>query len=129
MVNFLKKQMTGLSILSLNIQSLSSKFSELQTIVNHLISQSCQFDVICLQETWLSENDNYNLYNLNGYKLYRKNLETNCSKHGGLITYINESLNVTNTEVIQNKAKLRLFFKMKNHRDFETLNKSKNEKM
>ena len=96
--------MTGLSILSLNIQSLSSKFSELQTIVNHLISQSCQFDVICLQETWLSENDNYNLYNLNGYKLYRKNLETNCSKHGGLITYINESLNVTNTEVIQNKV-------------------------
>ena len=88
--------------LSLNIQSIRSKFSELQSILCSLGKESCFFDVICLQESWLSNMDCYDLFQFDGYKLYKKDLDNNCSKHGGLITYIKDSVKVENFEIINN---------------------------
>ena len=44
------------SILSSNIQSINAKFSELEAFVNDLSSLNFVFSIICLQESWLSEN-------------------------------------------------------------------------
>ena len=41
------------SIISTNIQSLNSKFSELEAFVDDLSKNNFKFSVICLQETWL----------------------------------------------------------------------------
>ena len=54
------------SILSTNIQSLNSKFSELEAFVDDLSKTNFKFSVICLQETWLTDNDDLCLFSLPG---------------------------------------------------------------
>ncbi len=41
-----------LSFLSLNIQSLPSKYQELSDLIQLMSSTNCEPDIICLQETW-----------------------------------------------------------------------------
>ena len=41
------------SVLSLNIQSINAKFSELETFVEELQNSQFKFNVICLQECWI----------------------------------------------------------------------------
>ena len=50
----------------------------------------------------MSEKNNYNLINLDGYKLYKKNVETKLSKHGGLLTYIKNTIKVKSFEILKN---------------------------
>ena len=50
------------SILSTNIQSLNSKFSELEAFVDVISKNNFKFSVICLQETWLTDNDDLCLF-------------------------------------------------------------------
>ena len=45
------------SILSSNMQSLHAKFSELLAFVIDLQSAQFNFSIICIQESWLNEND------------------------------------------------------------------------
>ena len=42
----------NLSILTLNIQSISAKFNELVDLINVLSKNCCSPDIICLQELW-----------------------------------------------------------------------------
>ena len=100
LINFLKTHSTELTILSLNIQSLNSKFSQLQSLLKILSDHSCFFSVICFQESWLSTNDNYGLYKLDGYKMFKKDFEIKLSKHGGLVTFIKENIEVDNFKVL-----------------------------
>ena len=95
--------MNNITVLSVNIQSLNSKFNQLLGLIEILQDKSLNFDVICLQESWLSEDDNYNLFNIGGYNLYKKHLEVDCSSHGGLIVYVRNSLSVTKVECITNR--------------------------
>ena len=49
-----------LSILSMNIQSMHVKFQELEVFIETLQTIDFKFNIICLQECWLSEQTEYN---------------------------------------------------------------------
>ena len=100
--HFLSCHKDELFILSLNIQSIRSKFPQLQMILFELARDSYTPDLICLQETWLPDEDNINLFYLDGYHLINKNYEENCSKHGGLLTYVKNSFKIETTKIIEN---------------------------
>ena len=76
-------------ILTLNIQSVNAKFNNLFPVINNLASQGLYFGAICLQETWTSNDSDLSLLQLPGYQLIHQG--SKCTKHGGLIIYLNES--------------------------------------
>ena len=51
------------TILSSNMQSLHAKFSELLAFVTDLQSAQFNFSVLCIQESWLHENETYHKSN------------------------------------------------------------------
>ena len=65
------KNLKNISILSLNIQSLSSKFAEFQELIQNLQIYKCEPDILCIQETWQIPNlssvslDSYNVIECN----------------------------------------------------------------
>lgn len=70
----------------LNARSIKNKFSELEAI---MISEG--YDIVGITETWLSEEDG-DEYNIEGYKLFRKD---RCNRRGGGVAlYVNENINV-----------------------------------
>ena len=79
-----------LSILSLNIQTINTKFVELKIILDD-INQHHQISVICLQETHLDENDSTLSFELNNYQLISKGRYYPNS--GGLIIYNHNDFN------------------------------------
>ena len=74
------------SVLTLNAQSIHAKIEELRQLIYRLSQMNILFDAICIQESWLNENDDTFLLPLNGYKLINKT--KHASAHGGLITYV-----------------------------------------
>ena len=60
------------SILSTNIQSLISKFSELEAFVDVISKTNFKCSVICLQETWLTDNDDLCIFLCQVMNVYRK---------------------------------------------------------
>ena len=56
----------SLSLMSLNIQSLSSKYSDLRDLIIELSTHNCCPDFICLQETWFIADPS--LYPLPGFQ-------------------------------------------------------------
>ena len=85
-----------LSILSLNIQTINTKFDELKIILDN-INQHHPISVICLQETHLDENDSTLSFELNDYQLISKSRY--CSKAGGLIIYIHNDFNFKHVDI------------------------------
>ena len=57
-----------LSILSMNIQSIHAKFQELEVFIETLQNVDFKFNIICLQQCWLSEQTDYNYIQLPGYE-------------------------------------------------------------
>ena len=88
----------SLSIFSLNIQCINSKLNQLKLLINQLNQNKVVLDVLCLQESWVNPNDDIELFNLDGYHMISKPLNPNCSKHGGLLMYINNSIKIINIE-------------------------------
>ena len=76
-------------ILTLNIQSVNAKFNNLFPVIDNLASQGLYFGAICLQETWTSTDSDLSLLQLPGYQLIHQG--SKCTKHGGLMIYLNES--------------------------------------
>ncbi len=78
----------GVSILTLNCQSLSAKFDQLCLFLN---SVDYKIDIICLQETWCKLSNQAQLFQIDNYN----SIAVGCkaSNHGGLITYIHEDFN------------------------------------
>ena len=74
------------SILSSNIQSINSKFNELEIFVEDLRSINFKFSVICLQETWKADNDDFSQFCLDGYECITQGKK--CSNKGGLLINI-----------------------------------------
>ena len=62
-----------LSILSLNIRTINTKFDKLKIILDD-INQHHQISVICLKETQLDENDSTLSFELNDYQLISKGM-------------------------------------------------------
>ena len=60
--------------LSLNVQSLNSKFNALKDLINHLIMNNSNIAVIAIQEVW---NVPYpDLLKINGFQLFLKQRQT-----------------------------------------------------
>jgi hypothetical protein len=77
------------SLLSLNIQSLNSKYNQLQILVQLLSDAGIAISVICLQETWLTDPSYISLFPLKDYTPVV--LPATCSTHGGLVIYIHNT--------------------------------------
>ena len=74
-------------VLSINIQCINAKFNELVALLNDICSNNNNLSTICIQETWLGDNDDTSPVELNGYKLIPQGKR--CSEHGGLFIYLN----------------------------------------
>ena len=84
----LRERRQNFSILSMNIASLNTKFAQLKIYVELLKTHKCEFSIICLQESWMSDiSDTSNsLFQLDGYTMLSQGKI--CSGHGGLVIYI-----------------------------------------
>ena len=83
-----KENKDRFNILSTNIQSINSKFSELELFLEYLDSINFKFNVICMQETWKAEGDDFSPFMLHGYNSITQG-KTSSSK-GGLVIYIDD---------------------------------------
>ena len=81
------------SVLSLNIQSLNAKLSNLKIMLELFLDQNIKFTVLVLQETWLNDlsSSESARFELNGYKLLTQ--AKSCSAHGGLAVYVDDKYN------------------------------------
>jgi len=79
---------SDLLIMTFNIRSIRNNFEKLQ----YMISQTSQkIHLITLTETWLTENDNPEDYNLEGY--HPPLLQNRRNKHGGgVMTYVHKNI-------------------------------------
>ena len=59
---FAKQNKDRFNILSTNMQSINSKFSELELFVDYLDRIDFKFNVICMQETWKEEGDEFSQF-------------------------------------------------------------------
>jgi len=89
-VDLLKTRPNALTLLSLNCQSLQSKFSQLQIYNEFFEENGCPFSIISLQETWLSNDYDTSHLQLNGYDFIH--VPRQCSLHGGVGIYIRNTL-------------------------------------
>ena len=81
-----------LSILSINVQSIQAKFRELEVVIENLQTIDFKFNIVCLQECWLSEQTDYKCVQLGplpGYDCVAQGGSSSTS--GGLITYVDQS--------------------------------------
>jgi hypothetical protein len=77
------------TILSLNIQSLHAKINELKIYIESYSEKAIQFSAICIQETWLRNDFDPCLLQIEGYHLITS--KDPCSIHGGTAIYIKNS--------------------------------------
>lgn len=80
MVRILTKQKTGLHLCHINAQSLRNKMDEFR-----LTFENSAVDVICISETWFTDNTYDSLISLNGYKVYRAD---RMKRGGGVAIYV-----------------------------------------
>ena len=88
--NYLRNNIYGFSVLSLNIQNIFSKFDTFFPVIKKLNGENLSFSVICLQECWLDENDVTSIIQLPDYRLIQQSKI--CCGHGGLIIYLHNTL-------------------------------------
>ena len=77
---------TDLIICSINIQSLSAKFSDLSQMINYMNRSKSSPDIICLQELWRFPDEA--LFKLEGYHPLVYKLRHNNVQGGGIGIYI-----------------------------------------
>ena len=80
-----------ITILSLNVQSLNAKFSEIKDIICEMDILGNAPDVICLQELWQFPVDTS--FKLNGYQDLQYRLRADHIQGGGVGIYIRNGLN------------------------------------
>ena len=85
-LSHLRERRQNFLILSMNIASLNTKFDQLKIYVELLKTHNCEFSIICLQESWLSDISDISLFQLDGYTMLSQGKI--CSGHGGLVIYI-----------------------------------------
>ena len=85
-ISFCGKHQNNFSILSLNIQSLRAKFNEFELLVETTRNKGCKLSIICLQETWLTENIFLTGLQMEGYELIVQ--PAGCNSDAGLTFYL-----------------------------------------
>ena len=69
---------------------LNSKYDELIVYIEELRKVNFKYSVICLQETWLLENDDLSPFQIEGYNCVSQG--KSCSNKGGILLYIDNKL-------------------------------------
>ena len=88
--------------MSLNCQSLNSKFSQIKWLLDKFAESAKPTHVLCLQETWTEDSELIDLAQFHIYNYYL--LAKNCyaCTHGGLSIYIHKNRNFKEkTDVIE----------------------------
>ena len=98
--NIFKDKSSCFSILSLNCQSLNAKFDQINIKVQQLKSKGYEFNAICLQETWLSDNSNTSLFHSEGYTSIHQGKI--CAAHAGLAIYISTKFKFKTINIYKN---------------------------
>ena len=89
---FLLKILKKITVLSLNIDSLNTKFDELNILIHTLAESNVFISVICIQEARIGENSNVEHLNLKNDIMITQAYTDRCSRKGGLVTYILNSI-------------------------------------
>ena len=87
-IQILKTKKKTVKMVSLNCQSLNSKFDQLNIYIQLLRNNSCTLDIICLQETWLDDDSDISCVQLDGFRFVHKG--RSCSMHGGVAFYLRD---------------------------------------
>ena len=77
------------TVFSINIQSINAKFDYLSALVNDLSGQGIGFSAICLQESWLSKEEDVIFFKIPNYNIIHHG--KTCSGHGDLIINLHEN--------------------------------------
>ena len=85
--SYLQNNRNNFTVFTLNVQSLNSNFSEIQSLSSDLSKDNFLFDAICFQETWLHTNDDVGIFHLPAYTIIH--IGKICCGHGGLVIYLN----------------------------------------
>nr|CAH7729132.1 unnamed protein product [Callosobruchus chinensis] len=99
--NQVKRGMDKIIIGQLNIRSL---FPKLEDLKNIFLSQSAEYSIFCITETWISPDITDSMLKIENYKLYRA--DRRVGRGGGVCMYIKESaatkqISPINTEIEQ----------------------------
>ena len=91
LISSLKTKSQNFSIYSLNCQSLKAKINQIELKIEYLRENGVEFSVICLQETWLSDDSDTFLLQIDGYQLLSQG--KTCTSHRGLAIFLNNNFN------------------------------------
>jgi len=92
-VDILSTKQNIFKCLSLNIQSLNAKYDQFKIYLHNLEKNHCFFDAICIQETWISNEHDTSLLELENYTLISQPYR--CSSHAGLAIYLRKEFTYT----------------------------------
>jgi hypothetical protein len=92
------KHVNNFKIMSLNIQSLPAKFSELKSLIACLQINNCEPDVICLQELWQFNTDVD--FTIAGYHPLLYKLRNNNTQGGGVGIYAKNMYNFAHLSTV-----------------------------
>ena len=81
LVYYLQKHISEFTILSWNVQSLHAKIDQLKILIYDLAQHNIYFNILWVQETWLSQDSNVDLIQLEHYTFIHK--AKTSSEHGG----------------------------------------------
>jgi hypothetical protein len=98
-VEYMKPFRDKFSILNLNVQSINAKFDKLLLVLTELHNNNFEFSAICMQETWLKNDDHINLFQIPNYR--QVSLPASFSSHGGLMIYVHERFQFKLLELYQ----------------------------
>ena len=87
-------------IFSLNCQRLNAKFDEIKIKIETFRTSGCEISAFCLQDTWLGEDYDTSLLQIEGYILISQGKI--CSSHAGLAIYLNNKYKYKTFKVFEN---------------------------
>ena len=84
--SYLQNNENNFTVFTLNVQSLNSTCSVIQSLITDLSKDNLLFDALCFQETWLHTNDDVGIFHCPAYNIIHKGKV--CCGHGGLVIYL-----------------------------------------
>ena len=95
--HFIEANKNKFTCYTVNIECIGTKFNELVCFIHMLENEHhFRFDAISLQECWLPEGSDTNIFEIPGYKLYPS--FSKIGRKGGLITYVLEKFSCVELE-------------------------------
>ncbi len=101
---FIAENRQNFTVFSVNIECINTKFSELQILLKYLKEKyQFNFSVICLQECWLSDDEEVGDLDIPGYQVLPQKYQ--CSRKGGLVTYVYHEFSAKDTKLFKPSPK------------------------